>query len=171
MHVDRLDADLISLFAREPRISMLEASRRLGVARATVHARMRRLLRDGTVRGFGPELDVNALGYPVMAFCNLEIRQGRGHETVTAHLAQIPEVLEAYTITGPGDLLIRVVARSNSDLQRVIDRVVDDENVVRTSTHIALQTQIPYRMLPLLAVAVEDQPTMSRRPHNGTHDA
>jgi DNA-binding Lrp family transcriptional regulator len=161
MQVDRLDADLISLFASQPRISMLEASRRLGVARATVHARMQRLLRDGTVRGFGPELDVEALGYPVTAFCNLEIRQGRGHEPVAAHLAQIPEVLEAHTITGPGDLLIRVVARSNTDLQRVIDRVVDDENVVRTSTHIALQMQIPYRTLPLLAVAVGDQ---QRRP-------
>ena len=154
MEVDRLDAELIGLFAEEPRISMLEASRRLGVARATVHARLQRLQRRGTVRGFGPVLDVDALGYPVMAFCNLEIRQGRGHELVTAHLAEIPEVLEAYTITGPGDLLIRVVARSNSDLQRVIDRVVDDENVVRTSTHIALQTQISYRTLPLLSAAV-----------------
>jgi DNA-binding Lrp family transcriptional regulator len=157
LEIDRLDAELIGLFAAEPRISMLEASRRLGVGRATVHARLERLQRTGTVRGFGPELDVDALGYPVMAFCNLEIRQGRGHEPVAAHLAEIPEVLEAYTITGPGDLLIRVVARSNSDLQRVIDRVVDDENVVRTSTHIALQTQISYRTLPLLSAAVGER--------------
>jgi DNA-binding Lrp family transcriptional regulator len=157
MAVDRLDADLIALFADEPRISMLEASRRLGVARATVHARLRRLQRDGTVRGFGPDLDAAALGFPVTAFCNLEIRQGRGHDAVAEHLAHIPEVLEACTITGPGDLLIRIVARSNTDLQRVIDRVVDDENVVRTSTHIALQTQIPYRTLPLLATAVDEE--------------
>jgi DNA-binding Lrp family transcriptional regulator len=157
MNVDRLDADLITLFAEEPRISMLEASRRLGVARATVHARMQRLQRDGTVRGFGPDLAVDALGFPVTAFCNLEIRQGRGHDAVAAHLAHIPEVLEAYTITGPGDLLIRIVARSNTDLQRVIDRVVDDENVVRTSTHIALQTQIPYRTLPLLAATIDQE--------------
>jgi DNA-binding Lrp family transcriptional regulator len=157
MNVDRLDADLITLFAEEPRISMLEASRRLGVARATAHARMQRLQRDGTVRGFGPDLAVDALGFPVTAFCNLEIRQGRGHDAVAAHLAHIPEVLEAYTITGPGDLLIRIVARSNTDLQRVIDRVVDDENVVRTSTHIALQTQIPYRTLPLLAATIDQE--------------
>ena len=154
MDIDRLDADLIRLFAEEPRISMLEASRRLQVARATVTARMRRLLRTGTVRGFGPDLAVEALGFPVTAFCNLEIRQGRGHHVVARHLERIPEVLEAYTITGPGDVLIRVVARSNSDLQRVIDRVVDDDNVLRTTTHIALQTQIPYRTLPLLDAAV-----------------
>jgi DNA-binding Lrp family transcriptional regulator len=155
--VDRLDEDLLTLFAREPRISVLEASRRLGIARATVQARMQRLQRDGTVRGFGPDLAVDALGYPVTAFCTLEIRQGRGHAGVTAHLAEIPEVLEAHTISGDGDLLIRVVARSNADLQRVIDQVVDDDNVLRTSTHIALQTQIRYRTLPLLHAAVASE--------------
>ena len=51
---------------------------------------------------------------------------GGGHDTVGAHLAAIPEVLEAHTITGAGDLMVRVVARSNTDLQRVIDRVLAD---------------------------------------------
>lgn len=155
MSIDQLDADLIALFAEQPRISILEASRRLDVARATVSARLRRLQRTGTVRGFGPDLDTAALGFPVTAFCTLEIRQGRGHDAVTGHLAQIPEVLEVHTITGPGDMLIRLVARSNTDLQRVIDRVVDHDTIVRTATHIALQTQIVHRTLPLLAAAVD----------------
>jgi DNA-binding Lrp family transcriptional regulator len=148
--IDGLDAALIELFETEPRIGVLEASRRLNVARGTVQARLDRMQRTGVVKGFGPEVDPAAAGYPVMAFCTLEIRQGRGHDVVTSHLAAIPEVLEAYTITGTGDLLVRVVARSNADLQRVIDAVVDDENILRTSTVIALQTQIPYRTLPLV---------------------
>lgn len=156
MPVDQLDAELISLFAAEPRISVLEASRRAGVARATVQARMQRLQRDGTVRGFGPDIDLAALGYTVVAFCTVEIRQGLGHDAVTDHLVGIPEVLEAHTITGPGDLMVRVAARSNSDLQRVIDLVVADESVTRTSTTIVLRTQIPSRTLPLLEKAVRD---------------
>ena len=151
--VDRLDADLLTLLRHEPRIGVLEASRRLGVARGTVQARLERLQRSGVVLGFGPDVDPAALGYPVTAFCTLEIRQGRGHEVVARHLAEVPEVIEAHTISGPGDLLIRVVARSNSDLQRVIDVVVDGENVVRTSTVIALQTQFRARTLPLVEAA------------------
>jgi DNA-binding Lrp family transcriptional regulator len=150
MTVDRLDAEIIELFAAEPRVVVLEASRRLGVARGTVQARLDRMGRDGVIRGFGPELDPAAMGYPVTAYCSLEIRQGLGHDAVCAHLAAIAEVLEAHTITGSGDLLVRVVARSNADLQRVIDRVVDDEHVLRTSTVIALDTQVPHRVLPLL---------------------
>jgi DNA-binding Lrp family transcriptional regulator len=73
---------------------------------------------------------------------------------VAEHLAGIPEVLEAYTITGAGDMWARVVARSNSDLQRVIDAVLADPGIVRSSTVIALATQVPYRVLPLLDAAV-----------------
>jgi DNA-binding Lrp family transcriptional regulator len=148
--VDGLDARIVRLFSDEPRVGVLEASRRLGVARGTVQARLDRLARQGVVRGWGPDIDPAALGYSVMAFATLEIRQGAGHDVVARHLAQIPEVLEAFTITGAGDMWCRIVARSNADMQRVIDRVVTFEGIVRTSTVIALATQIPHRVLPLL---------------------
>ena len=98
------------------------------------------------VSGWGPQLDPEALGYPVTAFLTLEIRQGPGrewHDAVGSHLATIPEVLEACTITGAGDMWCRVVARSNTDLQRVIDPVLAHDGIVRCSTVIALATQVP----------------------------
>ena len=78
--MDQLDRTLIELFAAEPRVGVLEASRRLGVARGTVQARLDRLTRSGVITGWGPDLDPEALGYPVMAFLTLEISQGRGHD-------------------------------------------------------------------------------------------
>ena len=151
--VDDLDATLIRLFSEEPRIGVLEASRRLGVARGTVQARLDRLGQAGVIAGWGPVLDPEAIGYPVTAFLTLEIRQGAGHERIAGHLARIPEVLEVYTITGAGDMWARVVARSNADLQRVIDAVLSDEGIVRSSTVIALATQVRHVVLPLLEVA------------------
>lgn len=148
--MDDLDASLIRLFTAEPRIGVLEASRRLGVARGTVQSRLDRLVASGVVTGWGPELDPTALGYPVTAFLTLEIRQGAGHDTVAEQLGGIPEVLEAFTITGVGDMWCRVVARSNPDLQRVIDAVLACDGVLRSTTVIALATQIRHRVLPLL---------------------
>ncbi|MEJ7833927.1 MAG: Lrp/AsnC family transcriptional regulator [Nocardioides sp.] len=149
-HVDDLDRNLIGLFAHDPRVGVLQASLRLGVARGTVQARLDRLESSGVITGWGPEVAPAALGFPVMAFLTLEISQGQGHDVVADHLAAIPEVLEAYTITGSGDMWCRVVSRSNSDLQRVIDRVVGFAGIVRTSTVMALATQVPYRVLPLV---------------------
>jgi len=153
--VDGLDARLIALLATEPRIGVLECARRLGVARGTVQARLEKLQERGVIRGFGPDIAPAALGYTVTAFVTLEIRQSRGHDAVAAHLEGIPEVLEAHTITGSSDLLCRIVARSNTDLQRVIDEVVSYDGIHRASTVIALAEQIPYRTLPLVAAAVD----------------
>jgi DNA-binding Lrp family transcriptional regulator len=150
--ISPLDARLIDVLAAEPRVGILECSRRLGVARGTVQAHLDRLLASGVLRGFGPEVDPAPLGYAVTAFATLEIRQGAGSEVVD-HLAGIPEVLEAHTITGPGDLLCRIVAKDNADLQRVIDQMVRVEGILRTSTVISLVSRIPQRTLPLVHLA------------------
>jgi DNA-binding Lrp family transcriptional regulator len=149
---------VIELFVNEPRLGVLEASRRLGIARGTVQARLDKLSAAGVITGWGPDLSPEAIGYPVTAFLTLEIRQGSatsgGHHAVAAHLATIPVVLEAYTITGAGDMWARVVARSNADLQRVIDLVLTDPGIDRSTTVIALATQIDYRVMPLARAAV-----------------
>jgi DNA-binding Lrp family transcriptional regulator len=148
--IDGLDARLIALLAAEPRTGVLEASRRLEVARGTVQARLDRLQARGVITGYGPDVDPAALGYGITAFVTLEIRQVRGHDPVAEQLAVIPEVLEVHTITGAGDMLCRVAARTNADLQRVIDAIVDVPGVMRTSSVIALATPVPYRVLPLV---------------------
>jgi DNA-binding Lrp family transcriptional regulator len=149
VQLDELDARLIELLADEPRIGVLELSRRLAVARGTVQARLDKLTARGAIRGFGPELSPAVIGFGVMSFVTLEISQRYGHDAVASHLAEIPEVLEAHTITGGGDILCRIVARSNADLQRVIDQIVGYEGIRRAHTIIALAELIPYRTVPL----------------------
>lgn len=151
--LDDLDRRLIELLMAEPRVGVLEASRRLSVARGTVQARIDRMQSRGVITGYGPDIDPAAIGFAVTAFVTLEIRQAGGHDPVAARLSAIAEVLEAHTITGSGDMLCRVVARSNSDLQRVIDAIVGLDGVVRTSTVIVLDTPLPQRVLPLVRSA------------------
>ena len=162
--IDSLDARLIELLATEPRVGVLEASRRLGVARGTVQARLDRLHARGVITGYGPEVDPVALGHGVAAFVTLEIRQPGGHDPVAGRLAAIPEVLEAHTITGSSDMLCRVVARTNADLQRVIDAIVDVAGVERASTVIALATPLPYRVLPLVDAVAAANPRSAKPP-------
>ncbi|MFT4008931.1 MAG: Lrp/AsnC family transcriptional regulator [Nocardioidaceae bacterium] len=164
--MDNLDAQLIQLYTTEPRVGVLEASRRLGVARGTVQARLDRLVDRGVITGFGPDLSTAALGYPVTGFLTLEIAQGRGHDLVARGLARVPEVLEAFTITGSGDMWARVVARSNADLQRVIDQVLAIEGIERSSTVVALAEQVPYRALPLVDAAASARRDLDTGPRS-----
>lgn len=153
MHLDDLDVQLLDLLAAEPRVGVLEASRRLHVARGTVQARLDKLQSGGVIRDLAPTIDPAALGFPVTAFLSLEIAQHAGRTPVVDHLTAIPEVIEAHTVTGGTDLWVRIVARDNADLQRVIDDVVANESVNRTVTVISLTCEIADRTGPLIHAA------------------
>jgi DNA-binding Lrp family transcriptional regulator len=147
--IDDLDRRLLWELSERPRAGVMDLARRLGVARGTVQSRLQKLQDRGVITGFGPDVDLGALGYHVLAFTELEIAQGTV-DKVLEHLATIPEVLEAHTTTGSSDLHVRLVARDNPHLQAVINRVLRVDGIVRTTTKIALTEPIPLRHLPLL---------------------
>ena len=153
--IDDLDARLIGLMTNEPRIGLLEVSRRLGVARGTVASRLNKLIERGVITGFGPQLQPARMGFPVLAFVFLEIAQGRLAEAV-AVLEDVPEVIEAHGTTGPLDLLCRVVARDNEHLQEVLNHILANPAVRRSTSYIAMSQQIRFRTGPLVEHAVRD---------------
>ena len=132
---------LVAALAAATRPNVLELSRRLGQARNTVQARIDRLQSAGVVVGYAPLVDLAALGYSVLAFTTLEIVQGQ-EATMLAGLAQIPQVLEAHKITGPGDLLCRIVAQSNEHLHDVLEAVLGLTGIARTTTVLALTSPV-----------------------------
>lgn len=146
--LDDLDLRILRLVGERPRTGLLEIARLLGVARGTVQARLDRLTADGVITDFGPNLSPRALGHPVQAFTTLEVEQ-TSREDISAALSAIPELLEAYIVTGPGDVWCRIAGRDHEDIQRVIDDMLAIEGVRRSSTVITLSTVVPYRVLPL----------------------
>jgi DNA-binding Lrp family transcriptional regulator len=147
--LDALDLALLTALREHPRAGVLALSRITRVARATVQSRLDRMEASGVITGYGPDVDAAAAGFPVHAFVTLEIAQG-ALDQVTADLAAIPGVLEAYAITGSGDVLCKVAARSNADLQQTLLRIDSSPAVARSTSAIVLSVVIPRRDLPLL---------------------
>ncbi len=148
--IDELDARLILALAEHPRAGILEIARLLGVARNTVYARLERLTARGVVTGFGPDLDLSALGYTVTGFTTIEVTQGNFSDVID-RLAAIPQVVEVHTVAGVGDLLCRVVAHTNQHMMAIMEKVLQIPGVDRTTTAISMAHPIPYRPLPLVA--------------------
>ncbi len=65
-------------------------------------------------------------------------------------LKDIPEIIQAHGLTGPIDLLLRVLCRSAEDLFRINGLVLAADGVQRTETALAMEELIPYRITPLL---------------------
>lgn len=94
---------MLHLLRERPRAGLLEVARQLGVARGTLQARLDRLTASGVVTGYGPDIDVAALGHAVQAFTTFEVDQP-ARETIAARLRAVPQILEAHVVTGSGDI-------------------------------------------------------------------
>ncbi|MFT4041943.1 MAG: Lrp/AsnC family transcriptional regulator [Gordonia sp. (in: high G+C Gram-positive bacteria)] len=151
--LDSLDTRLLLALDDNPDITTLALAQQLGVARNTVHARLRRLTEAGVIGGFGRRIDPAALGYRLVAFVSLSISQIRGARAMTG-IEAIPEVVEAYAITGDSDFLLKVVARDTADLHRITNAIVTIEGVNRSSTAVALEETLPMRSRQLLDISL-----------------
>jgi len=147
--LDGTDARIILALDAEPEATTLSLSRALGIARNTVHARLRRLAERKQLGSPSQRVSPASLGYPLTAFLRLSITQSTSDETVRA-LARIPEILEALAITGEGDLQVRIAARDPAHLYRLTTGILEIEGVTRSSTTLAMAEIIPNRMGPLL---------------------
>jgi DNA-binding Lrp family transcriptional regulator len=155
--LDDLDLTLIRLLRTRQRVGAAELARLVGVARNTVLSRLRRLEDRHVITGYGPDVDARAAGYGVQAFTTLSIAQG-AHERAVAALCLIPEILEIHTITGRGDLLVRIAAPTNDILHVVLQHVAAIPEVGRTETQLALHTSLVRTVADVIAM------TSYRRP-------
>src|ERR671916_1638597 len=147
--LDELDARLIAELRENPRLGLLEISRRLKVARGTVQARLAKLEEGGVVTGYGPEIDAAVIGHSIQAFVMLELTQGRLAEAGRA-LEDTPEVLEVDAVSGPQDLICRIAARDTEHLQAIVNSLLAAEAIRRSTSYVVLSRPIRPRVQPLV---------------------
>ncbi|MET4583326.1 DNA-binding Lrp family transcriptional regulator [Conyzicola nivalis] len=148
-NLDATDARILLALDEEPDATTLSLSRALGIARNTVHARLRKLAERELLGRPSQRVSPASLGYSLTAFLRLSISQSSTNSTFEA-LARIPEITEVLAITGDGDLQARVVARDPAHLYLITTAILDIDGVTRSSTALAMAEIIPSRMGPLL---------------------
>jgi DNA-binding Lrp family transcriptional regulator len=173
--LDRLDLALLEALREHPRAGALELARLTKVARATVQARLKRL-EEAVVTGYGPDIDLDAAGYPVSAFVTLEIAQG-ALDQLAADLEALPEVLEAHVTTGTYDVVCKVAASSHRHLQETLLQLTRMPTV-RRSTSVVILSEVdaaapagragPGCAGPRPPLLTEGQVSRWRAPRSGT---
>lgn len=151
--LDALDLKLLMELVRDPRAQINDLSESLGVARNTVQSHLRRLQRAGTLRNGGRDIDLEAIGYDVVAFVTLEVSH-RDLDGVIGSLRTLEQILEVYEISGRGDVWCRLAAADVHHLQAALRSLLRIKGVIRSETVLALHEHIPYRAAPLLEKTV-----------------
>jgi len=153
--LDRVDLELLSALADDHRATVVALADRLGLSRNTVQARMLRLERSGVFHSYERAMSTKALGLPIEAMVSVTVRQAE-LPRITQAIATLPEVVQAYGMSGQVDLLVRVAARDTQHLFDVDARILAIDGVERTETSLVMGEVIGYRIRPLLESARED---------------
>jgi Lrp/AsnC family leucine-responsive transcriptional regulator len=143
--LDELNRQILIELHENPRISMSELGRRVGLSSPAVTERVQRLERAGVITGYRLVVDPAALGLPVAAF--VRVRPSGGQLPKIAALAgSLAQVSECHRITGEDCFLIKVHAPTIDALEDVLDQFLQ---YGQTISSIVVSTPVPPRSLPV----------------------
>ena len=167
---DSTDWRILSELQQDARLSNVELAQRVHLSPSPCLARVRRLEESGLIRRYVTLLDPIPLGLTVSVFIQvrLEKQVERALETFERAIAERPEVMECYLMTGDSDYLLRVLVRDVQALERfIVDFLSRVPGVGNIQSSFALK-QVKYKTaLPLPAGEAAASPARraaSRRP-------
>jgi Lrp/AsnC family leucine-responsive transcriptional regulator len=141
MELDDLDIKILSLLARQGRITWSELASQLGLSPPATADRVKRLEERGVILGYGARLDAQALGLDLTAFISVTLDQPRHRQGFLAAVGENSAILECHHVTGDDDYLLKVRCRNTRALEYLISEEVKSiEGVLKTRTQIVLST-------------------------------
>lgn len=137
--LDDLDRRLLSLLRANGREPIVTLARRLGVTRATVDNRLRRLLDNGTIVGFSVRVRDPAEASTVRALMMVAV-EGRSTDDVIRSLRGIPEIAALHTTNGRWDLVAEIICDSLASFDQTLGAVRGIDGIRDSETSILLSS-------------------------------
>jgi len=128
-YIDEVDLKILSKLVKDSRMSFSRLARELGISESTIYLRIKRLRELGVLKGFSAIVDLSRLGYEVEAFVKVKVGNQRSLLEVAEAIGKINGVVEVYEVSGDYPILIKVLARDNDELSRIIDTVMRVDGV------------------------------------------
>jgi Lrp/AsnC family leucine-responsive transcriptional regulator len=120
--LDSIDRKMLRHLQAHGRASNLELAEVAQLSPAQSHRRHRRLEELGFISRYEARLNPERLGLSVVAFIHVAMEKGHIREVrkFIDVIADLPEILECYSVTGDFDYVIKVVAQDLSALSRFL---------------------------------------------------
>jgi len=141
LDLDATDHAIIKQLQDDGRTSVAQLSRVINLSASATSDRVRRLTDAGVITGYSITVDPEALGYTVTAFVRLAYPSGN-YKPFHDLVETLPEIVEAHHVTGADCFIIKVLARSMRDLERITGRLATLGGI---TTNVVYSSPIPSR--------------------------
>jgi DNA-binding Lrp family transcriptional regulator len=139
VRLDRIDFALLAALQNDARASNKELAATVGLAPSSTLGRVRRLEREGVLRGAHADVLPSALGIGLQAMVvvRLEHHRGGAFDTFAAHLLTVPEVVASWHVGGVDDFVVHVAVRDADHLRELlVEQITSRPEVGRVRTEI-----------------------------------
>jgi Lrp/AsnC family leucine-responsive transcriptional regulator len=145
--MEKLDRRILSLLARDGRMSYTDIGKETGLSTSAAQQRVRRLEQRGVIKGYTAVLDADELGLNVMAFVAIKPFDPGQADDAPERLQHIEEIISCYSVAGEPSYLLKVQVPTMSHLESLLARIRADGHV---STHTTTVLSVPYEARPLV---------------------
>jgi Lrp/AsnC family transcriptional regulator, leucine-responsive regulatory protein len=124
--IDKIDRRILSILQTDGRISAVDLAERVGLSPTTAGERLRRLLKEGYITGFGARLNPHLLGFGLLVFVEVLLDKTTPDvfNRFAAAVAQAPEVLECHMVAGGFDYLVKTRVADMRAYRRFLGEVL-----------------------------------------------
>ncbi len=143
--MEKLDERILSLLAREGRMSYTDIGKQTGLSTSAAQQRVRRLEQRGVIKGYRAVLDAPELGLMVTAFVAIKPFDPSQPDDAPERLQHIEEIISCYSVAGEPSYLLKVQVPTMSHLESLLARIRADGKV---STHTTTVLSVPYEDRP-----------------------
>lgn len=149
--MDAIDRQLVALLLDDARMTFQELGRAVRLSANTTADRVRRLRAAGVIRGYHAELDYQRIGRPLTLISELRLREGYDNAEFHRNIAAIPQIIEAFRMTGDYDYQIRLACTGTEEFEHILATLKRDHGVREVRTRLLLH-EIPLSTARILAL-------------------
>lgn len=120
--LDRLDFAILRALQRDARLSLADISAEVGLTTSPCWTRIKRLEEAGVIEGYSVRLNAEKIGLKdtVIVQVTLDSHSDEALERFGQELEKIPEVLEAFLVSGDYDYYLRIAVADTRDYERLL---------------------------------------------------
>jgi len=121
--VEEIDRRIITLLARDGRMSFTDLARETGLSVSAVHQRVRRLEKRGVIRGYAALIDYDAIGLPLTAFISIKPIDPAAPDDAPQRLEHLTAVEACHSVAGDESYILKVRVASPQALEDLLQRI------------------------------------------------
>lgn len=156
--LDKFDIKILQALQLDARTSLQALSEQVGLTSSPCWARIKRMEQAGVIEGYGVRLNAERVGLPetVIVQLTLDSHSDQALFKFGRALEAIPEVLEAFLVSGDYDYYVRIAIGSTRDYERLLREKLYKIPGIRHSQSSFVLRQLKRGELPLRAPPVKD---------------